>query len=159
MYFDALSMLPEEPEEAAGVTQTAHNSFAPGTTKPPSATHGLMSPKGHRALDTPSICLLRPQYAAHVAPHQRALDQAALSALRSAINMSSAYEEDYVHLAEVGDKLPRMSPDLIPRNYGFERLRDFVEASGIVELWMKSMGPNPPVALVRLKGPSTPNVK
>ena len=65
--------------------------------------------------------------------------------------MSTPFEEDFVNLAEVGAKLPRISPDLNPRNYGFERLKDFIEASGIVEVRMKSMGPKPPLALVRLK--------
>ena len=72
--------------------------------------------------------------------------------------MSSAYEEDYVNLADVGNKLPRISPDLNPRNYGFERLRDFVEASGIVELQMKSVAPHPPIALVRLKEKPTTDI-
>jgi hypothetical protein len=70
---------------------------------------------------------------------------------------SAVYEEDYVNLAEIGIKLARISPDLNPRNYGFERLRDFVQASGIVELRMKSMGPHPPVALIRLKAAPTAN--
>jgi len=70
--------------------------------------------------------------------------------------MSSPYEDDYVNLAEVGLMLPRMSPDLVPRNYGYERLKDFLQASGIVELRTKAMGPHPPVALVRLKARAPP---
>lgn len=97
----------------------------------------------------------RPNFQLHLAAgtgsQPRPLDEAALSAIRQAITMSSAYEDDFVNLTEVGTMLPRMSPDLVPRNYGYERLKSFVEASGIVELRMKPMGGHPPIALVRLK--------
>lgn len=86
-----------------------------------------------------------------IEPAQRPLDQAALDGLRKAISSSSIYEEDYVNLAEVGMMLSRISPDLNARNYGFPKLRDFVRASGIVEVKMKIRKIGSPIALVRLK--------
>ncbi|KAF5845138.1 hypothetical protein GGP41_001221 [Bipolaris sorokiniana] len=44
-----------------------------------------------------------------------------------------------------------ISPDLNARNYGYERLREFLEASGMVEVKFKKMGDKPPIALVSLK--------
>ena len=109
------------------------------------------SPKAHGAHSTAFNPSTQRQSASSMNLQTRRLDNAALSAITSAISMSNAYEDDFVNLAEVGDKLPRMSPDLVPRNYGFERLREFVLASGVVELRMKPMGNHPPIALVRLK--------
>lgn len=92
------------------------------------------------------------QQSTRIEPVPRPLDEAAIRGLRDAINMSSAlYDEDYVNLAVVGLILARVSPDLNARNYGCPRLRDFAEASEIVELKMKSREVGPPIALVRLK--------
>lgn len=81
----------------------------------------------------------------------RPLDEAALQALRLAFTNSPPYEEDYVNLAEVGLMLARIALDINARNYGFQRLLDLAEASGLFELRRKDTGPNPPVTLVRLK--------
>jgi hypothetical protein len=92
------------------------------------------------------------QLLARAEPSKRPIDEIALAGLAKAIRGSSRYEGDFANLAEVGDYLSRISPDLNARNYGYERLREFIEASGIAELRMKRMGNNPPIALVRLKG-------
>lgn len=84
-------------------------------------------------------------------PGPRQLDRAALEGLRTAISSSAFYEDDYANLAEVGDKIVKISPDLNARNYGYPRLSDFVKASGIVELKMKARDVGSPIALVRLK--------
>ena len=62
-------------------------------------------------------------------------------------------DEGFVNLAEVGNYLIKLSPDLNARNYGFPRLRDFVVASGIVVTTMRERpnGNGPPLALVKLK--------
>ena len=57
----------------------------------------------------------------------------------------------WVDLSDVGNYLIKISPDLHARNYGYARLRDFVEASGIVDLDMKIIGDKPPIARIRLK--------
>lgn len=57
----------------------------------------------------------------------------------------------FVNLAEVGLQLTKISPDLNARNYGYGKLWEFVEASGIAELKRKDMGKQASVALVRLK--------
>ncbi len=65
--------------------------------------------------------------------------------------MAPPYEEDFVNLAEVGLMLGRISPNVNARNYGYQRLKEFIEASGLVETRMKQLEGRPPVALVRLK--------
>jgi uncharacterized LabA/DUF88 family protein len=84
-------------------------------------------------------------------PTKRPLDQAALVGLAKAVTNSTSYSDNWVNLADVGSYLSKISPDLQARNYGYERLKEFVEASGIVDLKLKSMGDKPPIALVRLK--------
>ena len=151
IYFDALPMCPQEGEvctDGATVPGTAHISLPSGPTQQAPANPGVMHSRGPRALSASSMS---PWRDTRTGSDRRTFDQGALSGLRSAISMSTVYEEDWVNLAEVGPKLPRISPDSNPRNYGFERLREFVQASGIVELQMKPMGPHPPIALVRLK--------
>jgi len=86
-----------------------------------------------------------------VEPSKRKLDQVALNGLAKAVNNSIGYDDNYANLAEVGSYLSKISPDLNARNYGYDRLREFVEASGIVNLKWKDMGDKPPVALVCLK--------
>jgi uncharacterized LabA/DUF88 family protein len=81
----------------------------------------------------------------------RPLDPAALKGLVLAMTNAPIYSDNWVNLADVGSYLGKFSPDLRPRNYGYERLRDFVEGSGIVEWKWKSMGDKPPIVLARLK--------
>lgn len=92
-----------------------------------------------------------PPHLVHSVPTRRPLDQAALAGLGRAVMNSNSYGDNYANLADVGSYLNKISPDLNARNYGYERLKDFVEASGIVDLKWKNMGDKPPVALVRLK--------
>lgn len=103
-----------------------------------------------RASTTPEATA-RPWVFARVEPSKRPLDQAALDGLAKAVGNSVGYDDNYANLAEVGTYLSKISPDLNARNYGYERLREFVEASGIVNLKWKDMGDKPPVALVCLK--------
>jgi uncharacterized LabA/DUF88 family protein len=81
----------------------------------------------------------------------RPLDKAAIDGLTQVLISSLSDSDNWVHLADVGNKLSKISPDLQPRNYGYQRLREFVEASGIVDLRVKPMGDHPPVVLIRLK--------
>lgn len=151
IYLDALPVQSDETGEPAPSPQTPPN---PTVSRPP--THEVLSwrsyppptgPRAHEQAAPGSHQLLTSKK-----PTQRTLDQWALDGLRKAINSSSLYEEDFVNLAEVGHLLVKISPDLNPRNYGFLRLKDFVEASGIVQLKMKALDGAPPIALVRLKG-------
>lgn len=103
----------------------------------------LVAPQSPRA-DMPPV-LVRKQ------PTTRPLDRAALTGLAMAVTNTPSYSDNWVNLADVGSYLSKLSPDLHARNYGYERLRDFAEASGIVELKLKTMGDKPPIALARLK--------
>lgn len=83
---------------------------------------------------------------------KRPLDMAAVNAIGRAIMNVPSYSEDWVNLAPVGTYLNRVSPNFLPKNYGYERLRDFVEASGIVECETKYVDENkPPIVLARIK--------
>jgi uncharacterized LabA/DUF88 family protein len=86
-----------------------------------------------------------------VQPPKIALDQAAIQGLARAINDSMSDGDDWANLALVGDRLSKISPDLHPRNYGYQRLREFAEASGIVDLESRAMGDRPPIMFARLK--------
>lgn len=86
---------------------------------------------------------------AEVKPARLPLTQAALAMLRTAVK-ASADEEGWSHLGQVGSHLSKQAPDFDARNYGFARLSDLAEASGILEV-VRGAAPNPAV-LVRLKG-------
>lgn len=87
--------------------------------------------------------------AAKPAPAKVALDRAALDMLTKAVT-ASADEDGRANLARVGAHLAKQSPDFDARNYGFPRLSELVEASGIVEV--ERIGDNPKIIMVRLKG-------
>lgn len=77
-----------------------------------------------------------------------ALDKAALEMLAKAV---AATEDDdgRANLARVGAHLAKQSPDFDARNYGFSRLSELVEASGIVDV--ERVGPHPQVVMVKLR--------
>ena len=90
--------------------------------------------------------------AAKPAPAKAALDRAALDMLAKAVT-ASADEDGRANLARVGAHLAKQAPDFDARNFGFPRLSDLVEASGIVEV--ERIGDNPKIIMVRLKGEAT----
>ena len=90
--------------------------------------------------------------AAKPAPAKAALDRPALDMLAKAVT-ASADEDGRANLARVGAHLAKQSPDFDARNFGFPRLSDLVDASGIVEI--ERIGDNPKIIMVRLKGEAT----
>lgn len=68
-------------------------------------------------------------------PTRRApqLDKVALGMLATAVE-SSADEDGRANLGQVGSHLAKQSPDFDARNYGFARLSDLAEASGILDV-------------------------
>ncbi|TPL53097.1 NYN domain-containing protein [Mesorhizobium sp. B2-4-4] len=76
------------------------------------------------------------------------LDEAALDMLQKAVE-ASADEDGRANLARVGDHLAKQSPDFDARNYGYARLSDLADASGILEV--ERVGDQPKVVMVRLK--------
>ena len=76
------------------------------------------------------------------------LDEAALSMLQKAVE-ASADEDGRAHLGRVGDHLAKQSPDFDARNYGYKRLSDLADASGILEV--ERTGDQTKVVTVRLK--------
>jgi len=75
-------------------------------------------------------------------------NQVALDMLAKAVT-ASADEDGRANLARVGAHLAKQSPDFDARNFGFPRLSDLVEASGIVDV--ERLGDNPKIVMVRLK--------
>jgi len=76
------------------------------------------------------------------------LDGAAIEMLVKAI-AATAEEDGHANLAKVGAHLAKQAPDFDARNYGFPRLTNLVEASGIAEV--KRVGENPTIVRVRLR--------
>lgn len=82
-------------------------------------------------------------------PKKAALDTTALDMLGKAIT-ASAEEDGRANLAKVGAHLAKQAPDFDARNFGFPRLANLVEASGIADV--ERVGQNPTVVWVRLRG-------
>ena len=62
-------------------------------------------------------------------------DRTTLAVLRAAISACPPYKGgSFVKVSDVGKCLLKVSPDFKPENHGFSRLRDFVLASGVVEM-------------------------
>lgn len=76
------------------------------------------------------------------------LDEAALEILRKAVE-ASAEEDGRANLARVGSLLSKQSADFDARNYGFARLSDLAEASGILDV--ERAGDQNMVVTVRLR--------
>ncbi|WP_374788979.1 NYN domain-containing protein [Brucella oryzae] len=72
--------------------------------------------------------------AAKPAPAKATLDRAALEMLTKAVT-ASADEDGRANLARVGAHLAKQSPDFDARNFGFPRLSELVEASGVGSGW------------------------
>ena len=79
---------------------------------------------------------------------KRIQDHELLTTLRAAIT-AVADDEGWAHLGNVGSHINKQLPEFDPRNYGFARLSELVEASGIVDIqWV---GDQKKVVMVRLK--------
>ncbi|MBB3660215.1 hypothetical protein FHX15_005484 [Rhizobium sp. BK650] len=62
---------------------------------------------------------------------------------------ASEDDDGRAHLGRVGAHLAKQPPDFDARNYGFARLSDLAEASGILDVeWV---GDHPKIVTVRLK--------
>lgn len=77
------------------------------------------------------------------------LDKAALAMLRKAVE-ASADDDGRANLARVGTHLSKQSADFDARNYGYARLSDLAEASGILDV--ERAGGQTKVVTVKLKG-------
>jgi hypothetical protein len=88
------------------------------------------------------------QEAARAKATKNARDKTLLDMLRNAIG-DVADESGWATLGRVGSHIAKQSPEFDPRNYGFARLSDLVEASGIVD--SERVGDPQKVVMVRLK--------
>jgi uncharacterized LabA/DUF88 family protein len=76
------------------------------------------------------------------------LDKTALQMLKAAI-LATSDDDGRAQLGRVGSHLAKQSSDFDARNYGFARLSDLVEASGLVDV--ERTGEHPKVVWVKLK--------
>ncbi|KAK7182609.1 hypothetical protein PSPO01_11399 [Paraphaeosphaeria sporulosa] len=83
-------------------------------------------------------------------PTKRPLDESGHTGLVMAIK-SVSDSDNWANLADVGNYLKKLSPDFDARNYGYEKLRELGEASGIADVKRRDMGSKPPVFLVHLR--------
>ncbi len=132
-YFDVLS-IEAEPEEQ----QQPSSAIV--------AQSSLSTPVKHKLDGT-----IVPPALVRTQPVRRPIDDAAVMGIAKAVANAPSYSENWVNLADVGKIMGKLSPDLRAKNYGYDKLGEFVEASDIVELEWKNMGDKPPVALVRMK--------
>jgi uncharacterized LabA/DUF88 family protein len=86
--------------------------------------------------------------AAKPSPIKPALDKVALEMLAKAVT-ASADEDGRANLARVGGHLAKQAPDFDARNYGFARLSELVEASGLMDI--ERTGDHPKIIMVKLK--------
>jgi len=77
-----------------------------------------------------------------------AKDRTLLALLRSAI-IDVCDENGWADLGRVGSHIAKQSPEFDARNYGFARLSDLIEASGIVDI--ERVGDPRKIVMVRLK--------
>ena len=88
------------------------------------------------------------QAAAKARATKNAKDETFLGMLRTAIEAVSD-ETGWVNLGRVGDHIAKQSPEFDARNYGFARLSELVEASGVVDI--ERIGGPQKAVMVRLK--------
>nr|CAD6438676.1 NYN domain-containing protein [Rhizobium sp. Q54] len=121
------------------------SSLAEGTEVQAVPTKAIETPKAApKPAKAPAEKVRPPQGAAASGK----LDKAALEMLRKAVE-ATAEEDGRAHLGRVGGHLAKQSPDFEARNYGYARLSDLAEASGI--LVVERTGEQNKVVTVRLK--------
>ncbi|NKL24214.1 NYN domain-containing protein [Rhizobium leguminosarum] len=130
VYFDVLG----EPAEEAGASAVPGRKVAAART----AMKALIPEKTEPEKAVP----------AQSGPAKGKLDDAALQMLEKAVS-ASADEDGRAHLGRVGTHLAKQAPDFDARNYGFARLSDLAEASGILDI--ERVGDHPKVVMVKLK--------
>ncbi len=101
-----------------------------------------------RKVRQPTVAVEVTPPAAKPAPIKPALDKIALEMLAKAVT-ASADEDGRANLARVGGHLAKQAPDFDARNYGFARLSELVEASGLMDI--ERTGDHPKIIMVKLK--------
>lgn len=74
-----------------------------------------------------------------VPTHQLKQDTKLVKLLRDATDASSD-ESDWAHLATVGSYIAKQSPGFDPRNYGYRKLKELIEATMLFEIDERSAG-------------------
>ncbi|KAH8749522.1 NYN domain-containing protein [Diaporthe sp. PMI_573] len=83
-------------------------------------------------------------------PDTSRLDEKALSSLKNAV-IACGEDDGRANLANVGSYLTKQSPDFNAANYGFRKLRELAEASGILEVELEKRPNGSQICMVQLK--------
>ncbi|KAK7698285.1 hypothetical protein SLS64_012649 [Diaporthe eres] len=145
-YFHALEAVPPPPppsDEAAPppINPDASTDAAAAARRPVIATiQGSQAGAGV----SPTITAPGPSGAA-----TGRLDAEALRILRMAVD-ACAEDDGHANLATVGSYLTKQSPDFNAANYGFSKLRELAEASGILNVELVRRPNAAPICMVQL---------
>lgn len=142
-YFHAL-----EPVPPVGETRSTANADAVADT---AAQRPLVpATQGHQA-DTGVSTTTAPASSSGAATKK--LDKEAVLTLGMAV-AACAEDDGQANLATVGSYLTRQSPDFNAANYGFSKLRELAEASGVLDVELVRRPNAAPICMVSIKDPS-----
>jgi len=105
--------------------------------------------RARESVDTGMLSMLEAPDSKNGSKKATLLDATAIDMLVKAIN-ATAEDDGKANLARVGAHLAKQAPDFDARNFGFPRLTNLVEASGIAEV--ERVGEHPTIVRVRLRG-------
>ncbi|HET6528243.1 MAG TPA: NYN domain-containing protein [Balneolaceae bacterium] len=81
----------------------------------------------------------KPSSFRHLTSNELKQDTKLVNLLRNAVEASSD-ESDWAHLGQVGSYIAKQSSDFDPRNYGYRKLGELVEATKLFEIEERSTG-------------------
>lgn len=144
-YFDALEAIP--PDEATPAVNADAVADAVAARRPVVPT--INSVQAGAGI-SPTITIGAPGPSG---PATGKLDAEALRILRMAVD-ACAEDDGHANLATVGSYLTKQSPDFNAANYGFSKLRELAEASGILNVELVRRPHAAPICMVQLSDTS-----
>lgn len=144
-YFHALEAVPPPPDETAPPPINPDSFIDAAVRRPVIAT-----PQGNQAGAGVSPITAAPGPSGAATGR---LDAEALRILRMAVD-ACAEDDGHANLATVGSYLTKQSPDFNAANYGFSKLRELAEASGILNVELVRRPNAAPICMVQLSDTS-----
>lgn len=150
-YFDALEAVPpDEAPPAINADAVADAAAARRPVVPPSMQSGQAGAGVSPTTTTTTTTTTAPRPSG---PATGKLDAEALRILRMAVD-ACAEDDGHANLATVGSYLTKQSPDFNAANYGFGKLRELAEASGILNVELVRRPNAAPICMVQLSDSS-----
>lgn len=141
-YFDALEAVPPDESTPAANTDAVAEAVAAARRRAISVVQSGQAGAGV----SPTTTAAAPGPSG---PATGKLDAEALRILRMAVD-ACAEDDGHANLATVGSYLTKQSPDFNAANYGFGKLRELAEASGILDVELVRRPNAAPICMVRL---------